>query len=54
MFSVDGERVHACTNPPTYPMQVMIGVFDFPASGGNLHDDHVPTLTIDWVEGSEI
>lgn len=53
VFSIDGEPVHACTNPPTYPMQVMIAVFDFPASGDHLHDDHVPALTIDWVEGSQ-
>ncbi|MGE0508932.1 MAG: glycoside hydrolase family 16 protein [Acidimicrobiia bacterium] len=53
VFSVDGEQVHACTNPPTYPMQMMLAVFDFPASGDDPQDDVVPTLTIDWVEGSE-
>ena len=53
VFSIDGEQVHACTNPPTYPMQVMIAVFDFPTSGEDLPDDHVPSLTIDWIEGSE-
>jgi hypothetical protein len=54
VFSVDGEQVHACPDPPTYPMQVMLAVFDFPASADDLNSDHVPTLTIDWVDGSEL
>ena len=41
-------------NPPSYPMQVMVAVFDFPASDGDVHADHVPMLTIDWIEGSAI
>ena len=52
-FTVDGEHVRACRNPPTYPLQVMIAVFDFPDwSDGN--DDHlVPTLDIDWISGAD-
>jgi hypothetical protein len=52
-FSVDGEQVHACESAPAYPMQLMLAVFDFPAWGDDRHDDHVPTFTIDWVEGDE-
>ena len=29
-FSVDGEHVRTCARPPTYPLQIMIAVFDFP------------------------
>jgi hypothetical protein len=52
VFSVDGEHVRTCVNPPTYPLQVMIAVFDFPAwsHGG---DDHLePAYEIDWISGS--
>ena len=53
VFSVDGEVVRRCADPPTYPMQVMVGVFDFPDwSTGD--DDHlVPELVVDRVAGSD-
>jgi len=52
VFSVDGTVVRRCANPPTYPMQLMIAVFDFPEwSTGD--DDHlVPRLVVDRVAGS--
>jgi hypothetical protein len=52
-FSVDGERVRTCRNPPAYRLQVMIAVFDFPEwSRGD--DDHlVPAYEIDWISGSD-
>ena len=31
LFTVDGELVQRCARPPTYPMQLMLAVFDFPA-----------------------
>jgi hypothetical protein len=49
VFSVDGEPVRRCSRPPTYPMQAMIAVYDFPewSVGG---DDHlVPELVVDHV-----
>ncbi len=42
-FSVDGEQVHVCSHPPTYPMEVMLALFDFPEWSGG--EGHVPTLT---------
>ena len=51
VFSVDGVQVHDCADPPTYPMQVMLAVFDFPDWSGDV--GHVPSLTVDWVEGSD-
>lgn len=49
-FTVDGEAVRRCPAPPTYPMQLMLAVFDFPTwSVGD--DDHlVPELTVRRVE----
>jgi Glycosyl hydrolases family 16 len=52
VFSVDGTEVRRCPNPPTYPLQLMLAVFDFPEwSSGD--DDHlVPKLAVDRVWGS--
>jgi hypothetical protein len=51
VFTVDGEEVRRCPRPPTYPMQLMVAVFDFPewSVGG---DDHlVPELVVDRISG---
>ena len=51
VFTVDGEVLRRCARPPTYPLQVMVAVFDFPdwSVGG---DDHlVPRLVVDHVAG---
>jgi hypothetical protein len=50
-FAVDGEPVRTCSRPPTYPMQLMLAVFDFPerSVGG---DEHlVPELVVDRIGG---
>ena len=51
VFSVDDEQARRCPNPPTYPMQLMVTVYDFPEwSVGD--DDHlVPELVVDWISG---
>lgn len=51
VFEVDDIEVRRCARPPTYPMQLMLAVFDFPEwSTGD--DDHlVPSLEVDWVRG---
>ena len=52
VFSVDGVVLRRCPRPPTYPLQLMLAVFDFPqwSVGG---DDHlVPTLVVDRIAGS--
>ena len=46
VFTVDGEEVRRCAGPPTYPLQLMLAVFDFAerSVGG---DDHlVPELVV--------
>jgi hypothetical protein len=51
VFSVDGSDVRRCPRPPTYPLQLMVAVFDFPewSVGG---DDHlVPELVVDHIAG---
>lgn len=51
VFTVDGAVVRRCPDPPTYPMQLMLAVFDFPQwSSGD--DDHlVPELRVSRVRG---
>lgn len=52
VFSVDGTVLRRCARPPTYPLQLMLGVFDFPQwSTGD--DDHlVPRLVVDRIAGT--
>lgn len=49
MFAIDGNVFRTVPDPPQYPMQVEIAVFDFPEwSTGD--DDHlVPVLEVDWI-----
>ena len=49
---MDGEEVRRCPDPPTYPLQLMVAVFDFPEwSTGD--DDHlVPELVVDRISGN--
>ena len=50
-FFVDSELVRRCPRPPTYPMQMMLAVFDFPDK--SIGDDHhaVPALIVDHLRG---
>jgi len=50
-FRVDGDLVRSVDQAPDYPMQLMIGVFDFPARHAGRHADHVPWLVVDRVVG---
>ena len=51
VFTVDDQEVRRCPRPPTYPLQLMLAVFDFPEwSVGD--DDHlVPELVVDRISG---
>jgi hypothetical protein len=52
-FFVDGAHVRAVEQAPDYPMQMMIGVFDFPAKPAAAeHTDHVPLFVLDSVRGA--
>ena len=50
-FAVDGEVVHRTARPPTYPMQVMVAVFDFPDRSTGDDDHLVASMAVDWVSG---
>jgi hypothetical protein len=50
-FLVDGEQVRSCVEPPTYPMQLEVGVFDFPEKSDGTDADAVPALIVDYVRG---
>ncbi|NIK55234.1 glycoside hydrolase family 16 protein [Kribbella shirazensis] len=50
-FSVDGAVIRSCQGAPTYPLQLMLAVFDFPEqSDGRL----VPSFTVDHIRGWDI
>ncbi|SDU38535.1 glycoside hydrolase family 16 protein [Jiangella alkaliphila] len=51
-FSVDGRVVRVVHQAPDYPLQLMLGVFDFPARGGS--DDDVPELFVTHVTGEPL
>jgi hypothetical protein len=53
VFTVDGRHVRTCNNPPTYPLQVMIAVFDFPEWSRGDDADLVPVHELDWIRGSD-
>ncbi|MFG2006901.1 glycoside hydrolase family 16 protein [Spirillospora sp. NPDC048911] len=47
---VDGDHVRTLDQAPDYPMQMMIGVFDFPTRPvAAEHADHVPLFVLDYV-----
>jgi hypothetical protein len=48
-FLVDGEHVWSVAQAPDYPMQLMIGLFDFPGRGPA---EPVPELVVERVEGT--
>ena len=49
-FFVDEKHVRMVEQAPDYPMQMMIGVFDFPAKASAAeHAGHVPELVLDYV-----
>lgn len=51
IFTVDGETVRTSAQSPGYPMQLMIGVFDFPARAGGNDVSHIPEMWVSHVSG---
>ena len=51
VFTVDGVVVRRCPRPPTYPLQLMLTVYDFPewSVGDDAH--LVPRLVVDRIAG---
>lgn len=52
VFSVDGEEVRRCAGPPTYDLQLMVAVFDFPDESDGSDEDLEPELVIDRIRSS--
>jgi hypothetical protein len=52
-FYVDGEQVRSCPRPPSYPMQLMLAVFDFPDQASGADGDVEPTLVVDYLRRYE-
>ncbi len=51
VFSVDGDEVRRCPDPPAYPLQLMVAVYDFPRWSVGDDDDLVPELVVDHIAG---
>jgi Glycosyl hydrolases family 16 len=47
VFTVDGQEVRRCAGPPSYDLQLMVAVFDFPAWSTDAELE--PELVVDWV-----
>ncbi|WP_426595046.1 glycoside hydrolase family 16 protein [Cellulomonas sp. McL0617] len=50
-FFVDDSLVRTSPRPPTYPVQLMLAVFDFPERSVGGDDDAVPELVVDRIAG---
>ena len=52
VFTVDGVVMRRCPRPPSYPLQLMLAVYDFPewSVGDDAH--LVPRLVVDRIAGS--
>jgi hypothetical protein len=50
-FSVDGQVVRRLGQAPDYPMQLMLGVFDFPGRAADAPANAVPELVVSHVRG---
>lgn len=50
-FFVDGDLTRSVGQSPSYPMQMMIAIFDFPERATPDDDGHVPRLFVDEIRG---
>jgi hypothetical protein len=48
-FFVDGAHVRTVQQAPDYPMQMMLGVFDFPAKPADVPEGQEPRYVLDYV-----
>lgn len=52
VFTLDGTVVRRCDSPPTYPLQIMVAVFDFPEWSTGADDHLVPRLVVEEISGT--
>lgn len=55
-FSVDGEVVHVVRQSPAYPMQLMLGIYEFPPQDAEAEAERPPAdypkaFVVDYVSG---
>jgi beta-glucanase (GH16 family) len=50
VFFVDGDHVKTVDQSPSYPMQLMLGVYEFPGEPGN-STAYPKRFTVDYVRG---
>jgi hypothetical protein len=50
-FSIDGREIRRLDEAPAYPLQLFIGVFDFPDRGDGGTEPAVPELVVSHVRG---
>jgi hypothetical protein len=48
-WSVDGRPLRTSDQWPTYPLQLFVGVFDFPDRDDGTLEHHEPSLEVDWI-----
>jgi hypothetical protein len=53
-FDIDGAVVHRLAQAPDYPVQLMIGVFDFPTKGSSPEPAAVPEMVVSRVRGEPL
>jgi Glycosyl hydrolases family 16 len=54
-FSVDGVPVKTVSQSPGYPMQLMLGIYEFPEEGEERRPEAYPKeFRVDWVRGHRI
>lgn len=49
-WSVDGQVLRTTDRRPTYPLQLFVGVFDFPHRDDGTLGDHEPAFEVDYIE----
>lgn len=52
VFTVDDRVLRRCPRPPTYPLQLMLAVFDFPQWSSGDDGKLVPRLVVDRIAGT--
>jgi len=53
-FFVDGEHVKSVSQSPQYPMQLMLGLYEFPDWPGDDDAEHPKEFVVDYVRGSRL
>jgi beta-glucanase (GH16 family) len=50
-FSVDGRAIAAVDQSPSYPMQLMLGIYEFAATDGDPPGSYPKEFVVDYVRG---